>query len=533
MTYLPDATRSAEAMRHIARARMVVLRKTPYFAKALTQLRFVPVTGLGTFGVTKRGLVYFDVDLVLSGRWTTENIAGVIVHELMHRLNRHAERAEAYGVQKDEFRLWNEVCDAEINHQLDSMYFLPDMPVKPDTLGLGLSKEWSDDAMDFVWLNPEGQNVPILAEHLMSLVRENQPSAPPSNAQPSRDSGSDTGDGQGDDADGSGDGTASGGNTDSGDDTTQSGGSGDGAQGGDDTTQGDGSGSGDPSYSDMPSSLTSPAGATWDGCGSGVGAGCGKDFEDELERQFLDDVGDPGLQEHELKQLIKDTARHVIAQASGGASLRAYTPSALQRWADEYASPSRRLPWAKLLERKARNLLTVNGQRNYSYDKPARRQATYGYGSGTPVLPRLSGNRPRVAVAVDVSGSVCDRDLDQMVSQLQSITRGLRSKISVCAFDDTLKGPKKVSNVKNARDILRGGGGTVVANVFDTYNKPTNRPDVLIIMTDGCIWDAPTVAPKYHVIWCLVGQYRRKPMTPNYENVRFGEYVDVENLHGE
>ena len=146
-------------------------------------------------------------------------------------------------------------------------------------------------------------------------------------------------------------------------------------------------------------------------------------------------------------------------------------------------------------------------------------------------MPSLRGHRPKIAIAVDVSGSVSDRDLDQMVEQLQTVIRSMRTKVSVCAFDHTLKGPKKVSNVVQARDILKGGGGTNVAPVFELYNKACHRPDVLIVMTDGCIYDAPVQKPPFEVVWCLVGDYRRQPQTKDYTKVTWGEVMEVENLH--
>jgi predicted metal-dependent peptidase len=80
-------------------ARFLLLRERPYMAAAAFALIPVEVPGLGKRALGDIGLdrfwrLYYDPEGI--GRWSTEQLVGVLYHELWHLLNAHAERLVAW-----------------------------------------------------------------------------------------------------------------------------------------------------------------------------------------------------------------------------------------------------------------------------------------------------------------------------------------------------------------------------------------------------------------------------------------------------
>lgn len=128
----------------LARARALLVREFPYFDADVCTLQPVYAAGYGTFGVSPRRVLIVDPDILPGGKaakWSTEEVAGVLIHELFHPFNQHAERADQHGAT-DRGR-WNTAGDAEINDDLDEMFARPGITVRlpkggvfPRTLGL-------------------------------------------------------------------------------------------------------------------------------------------------------------------------------------------------------------------------------------------------------------------------------------------------------------------------------------------------------------------------------------------------------------
>ena len=138
---VPNITASAK----LAYARLLVSKQTPYFTTALLALtpREVPRGTLNTVGVTKRGILLWDADAV--DRWTVQETAAVLVHELGHILNDHACRCARAAMDP---RKYNRAGDRAINGPLkEAGYALPEssgrMPCYPEDVGLasGLTAE--------------------------------------------------------------------------------------------------------------------------------------------------------------------------------------------------------------------------------------------------------------------------------------------------------------------------------------------------------------------------------------------------------
>lgn len=116
----------------LARARLRSMQRFPYFATALLQLQPQTAPGLGTLAVDDRWRLYVDPEVLQV--WGQERTAGALLHEVMHLLRGHHDRAPRGA---DSRHRWNVAADLEINDDLDDAgVALPDGVVLPERFGL-------------------------------------------------------------------------------------------------------------------------------------------------------------------------------------------------------------------------------------------------------------------------------------------------------------------------------------------------------------------------------------------------------------
>ncbi|GLW57924.1 vWA domain-containing protein [Kitasatospora phosalacinea] len=232
----------------------------------------------------------------------------------------------------------------------------------------------------------------------------------------------------------------------------------------------------------------------WLECGSGA---------DGLEREWELGPACPhgadcdcgqGLAEHE-----RDLVRFRVAQ--GILARPGSTPAGWRRWAREAFHPPQ--PWRELLGAAVRSAVAAAGAgTDYSYGRPARRS------SGLPgvVLPSLRRRTPRVAVVVDTSGSVSDRELGTALLETAAILRavdGRRELVSVVSCDAAARFVRQVA-AEGGLELV-GGGGTDLRTGFAAALRRRPAPDVVVVLTDGQTpW--PSSPPPARTV---VGLFRR------------------------
>jgi predicted metal-dependent peptidase len=119
----------------LAAARLRAADIQPYLALALYALTPVNDPSRGTFAVDEQWRLYVDPGML--ARWSVEQSAGVLLHEVGHVIRDHAGRARAVGVDGErDAHLWNLAADAEINDDLRADHVtLPGRHIVPETLG--------------------------------------------------------------------------------------------------------------------------------------------------------------------------------------------------------------------------------------------------------------------------------------------------------------------------------------------------------------------------------------------------------------
>ena len=168
----------------------------------------------------------------------------------------------------------------------------------------------------------------------------------------------------------------------------------------------------------------------------------------------------------------------------------------LARLVDHLLQP--RLPWRMLLARYMRAV----GRDDFSYLRPSRRE-------GAAIFPSLRGAQVDVVVAVDISGSIANRELKQFLSEINAIKGQMRARITLLACDAELAndGPWVFEPWEECRftEAIHGGGGTRFSPGFAWVEGRDTYPDLLVYFTDAA-GEFPGQAPPYPVLWLVKGR---------------------------
>lgn len=204
----------------------------------------------------------------------------------------------------------------------------------------------------------------------------------------------------------------------------------------------------------------------------------------------------PALSQQEQDNLTLQWQQR-LAGAAQQAQQAGKLSAAMARMVEYMLQP--KLPWRALLAR----YMVANARDDYNYARPSTRR-------GNPsIFPSLRSSQVNIVVALDVSGSIGDREMEEFLCEIDAIKGQLRARISLLACDaelapgspwiyeswDEFKLPK----------TFAGGGGTDFRPVFDWVEKQDQAPELLVYFSD-CIGKFPEVQPNYSVIWLVKGR---------------------------
>lgn len=264
-------------------------------------------------------------------------------------------------------------------------------------------------------------------------------------------------------------------------------------------------------------------------CGSGAGRALPNEPDGNGNGEGEGEGRAQGRTDAEMERMRREVARAIQDTASNS---RGTLPAGLQRWADATLTPPK-VRWQDKLARICRSAVAWRaGAVDYKYERPSRRQYGMGTGLGKPILPCMRQPIPQVMIAVDTSGSMGQRELEDALRETNGIMKATAANVTFTACDAAVHELKSVRNWKEAAKLLTGGGGTSFVPVFtEALPRVKPRPDILVFFTDG-MGDAPARPPQgVKVIWVLVGPHRQKPYAGRYggESITWGEFIEIDN----
>jgi predicted metal-dependent peptidase len=203
----------------------------------------------------------------------------------------------------------------------------------------------------------------------------------------------------------------------------------------------------------------------------------------------------PPLSAQEKEQLQQQWQRH-LAAAAQRAREAGKLSGQLARLTE--AALAAQVSWRALLAQ----YLSQAARDDYTWLRPSRRE-------GDVILPSLRSHSGDIHVAIDVSGSVTEKDLAEFLGELNALKGTTPVRITLFACDSELAAgaPWTFEPWDELRlpQQFAGGGGTSFAPVFDWIARHGQQPDTLLYFTDA-EGEFPKDAPNYPVLWLVKGK---------------------------
>ena len=208
--------------------------------------------------------------------------------------------------------------------------------------------------------------------------------------------------------------------------------------------------------------------------------------ENEESGQGKDGNGDgegngPSALSKEDKEEIKNEIKEAMMQASQAAGA-GNTPAGVARMINDLTNP--KMNWKELLRQSLESTIKTD----FSWMKTSRR----GWHIDA-ILPGMTpGEEVDIVVAIDTSGSISDKMLNNFLSEVQGIMDCFTEfKIHLFAFDTEVHNPQTFTS-DNLDDIteyeIMGHGGTDFECVFKYLVKEGIEPERLVMFTDMYPW---------------------------------------------
>ncbi len=198
-----------------------------------------------------------------------------------------------------------------------------------------------------------------------------------------------------------------------------------------------------------------------------------------------------------------------LAQAVAQARSMGDLPGGLARFVQDLLCP--RLDWRRLLNR----FIQASARHDYTWTPPNRRYVHQGL-----YLPGMrSDDLPEVVVALDTSGSISARELDQFAAELSAILETAAMSVHLLYCDMKVARAERVQCEDLPLTLAPvGGGGTDFRPAFEWVEQQGLQPRCMIYLTDMACNRFPK-EPSYPVLWACLGDEEISPP--------FGESIAV------
>lgn len=220
-----------------------------------------------------------------------------------------------------------------------------------------------------------------------------------------------------------------------------------------------------------------------------------------------------GKTKEQQRQEMKDYIRSAVCEAYACAKNQGCMPAGMERVIAGHLKP--KVDWLQALRQKLRFGCSRKSSRDVTWTTPNRRFLGANY-----IFPSNVGpDQPKIAFAIDTSGSMSQKDLEQAIAELEEIRQRFNAKVYFLDCDAGVYESRWIDPFEPLPK-LQGGGGTDFRPVFDHLVENRVNPDYCVFFTDG--YGAFGDEPNLNVLWVLTNLDVQPP---------FGDVVrvDVEN----
>lgn len=216
-----------------------------------------------------------------------------------------------------------------------------------------------------------------------------------------------------------------------------------------------------------------------------------------------------GKTKEQVRKQIGEWINQAAQEAFAVAKQQGKMPGEFERAIGKLLRPQ--VDWLRALRQKLNFGISRTEKRDITWTSPNRR-----FLSGDVFFPSNIGpEKPKIVYAVDTSGSMSDADLNQAISELESIRQKFQAKVYFMDCDAMVQGSRWIEPFEPLPK-LAGGGGTDFVPVFNHLIANRIKPDYCCFFTDG-YGSFPDSKPPFETVWVMTSDV--KPP--------FGEVVHV------
>ncbi|MFT5662418.1 MAG: putative metal-dependent peptidase [Sulfurimonas sp.] len=227
-----------------------------------------------------------------------------------------------------------------------------------------------------------------------------------------------------------------------------------------------------------------------------------------------------GLENNVLNSFMDSTLNEMIHDSTDFA--RGFTPGLVTGVLSKIEKKNSHKNWKKILNKNMQNSLN----KSMRYREPNKSRQHPIFQDDLDLYGYSPTKKPKLAVVLDVSGSVDDKLLSSLMSEVQAIQRKYSIKsLTLVQVDAEIKDIQKFG-VRDKFIKRQGSGGTIMEPGFKALLEQSNReiPDMIICATDGDIeksFKEVKIPNKVQVIWLVeekgrllfdVSQYPKQQM---------------------
>lgn len=211
-----------------------------------------------------------------------------------------------------------------------------------------------------------------------------------------------------------------------------------------------------------------------------------------------------GQSDEEHRQQMKDWIRQAVCEGYATAKAQGLMPAGVERAIVGHLKP--KVNWLQALRQRLRFGASRKSSRDITWTVPNRRFLGASY-----IFPSNIGpDSPKIAFAIDTSGSMSEDDLRQAIAELEEIRKQFNARVYFLDCDAGVYESRWISPYEPL-PALQGGGGTDFAPVFSHLIENRIQPDYCVMFTDGYgnFGDDPTM--KFDVLWVITNQQVQPP----------------------
>jgi predicted metal-dependent peptidase len=192
--------------------------------------------------------------------------------------------------------------------------------------------------------------------------------------------------------------------------------------------------------------------------------------------------GRPRYSAEEKKQIRDEIKEAMVAAAQAAGAGR--VPAGVARMINDFTEP--KMDWRQMLRMNIQSII----KSNFSFSRPNRKSQHCG-----AILPGMINEETiDVAVAIDMSGSISDKQAKDFISEVKGIMEEyVDFKLDLWTFDTDVYGYKQFTG-DNADEIMeyecKGGGGTEFDANWNFMKENGIEPKRFIMFTDGYPWSS-------------------------------------------